>query len=329
MSFHNYPDGFSSGITVRGIPLQMSHPGEVFWVNNSSILPKNGVGGSDGNPGTFHRPWATIDFAIGQCTAARGDIVFVMPNHTESISTTTFALAGISQDVSGVAVVGLGRAAERPTITIDTDVDATWSVTANYCSIVNMIFTGNFLSVKSAITNSAGAGMTVEGCLFQDTSAIKGLLAAVTTTVSTNSDDLWFANNKRVSIATTTPGTAVKILNTSAGVTIIDNVLFHSVTEENVAIVLDHAALVVTHLLMARNNCYSVNIAQTADGFLIKTSATTGSGIVRDNVIMSQDPGSAFMITSGAVQYGSFNNLHTGDDAKSGIPLPALADDTS
>ncbi len=328
MSISNYPARVAQGLTIRGLPLHQRHPGEVFWVNNSSVLPKGGVAGSDSNKGTYQRPFSTIDYAIGRCTASRGDIVKVMPGHAETISTTTFALAGINQDVAGVAVVGLGTGLLRPTITFDTDVDATWAVTAANCSISNMVFIGNFLSVKSAITNSAGPGMTVEHCMFKDTDAILGILAAVTTTVSVDADDMWIANNHRHSIATTTPGSLVNVVGTIAGVTISDNVVFHTVAENGEAAILNHAALVVTELVMERNSVYGINTDQSGGGILIKTSATTGSGIVSNNMVKLDDPAGALMVTAAAVQYGFFENYLTGDDDASGVILPARGEDT-
>src|SRR3990167_8350785 len=99
-----YPTGFSTGITVRGLPLSVSHPGEIFWVNNSSVLAKGGVSGSNTGGGTYHRPFSTIDYAIGRCVASRGDVIMVMPGHAENVT----AAAGITMDVAGVALIGLG-----------------------------------------------------------------------------------------------------------------------------------------------------------------------------------------------------------------------------
>ena len=65
------------GLTRRGIPLQLAHPGKVFWVNNSSVVRKRGVPANDSGSGTYQRPFATIDFAIGRCTANRGDVIIV------------------------------------------------------------------------------------------------------------------------------------------------------------------------------------------------------------------------------------------------------------
>lgn len=114
MSYSNYPGGFANGVTIRGVPLIQSHPGEVFYVNSSSVLAKAGIGGSNGNPGTYQKPFATIQGAINRCKAGRGDIVLVMPGYTETVSTA----AGLDFNVKGVAVIGLGRGSLRPTITM-------------------------------------------------------------------------------------------------------------------------------------------------------------------------------------------------------------------
>jgi hypothetical protein len=56
-------------------------------------------------------PFATIDYAIGKCTASKGDIIYVMEGHTETLAAT------IALDVAGVQIIGLGRGALRPKIT--------------------------------------------------------------------------------------------------------------------------------------------------------------------------------------------------------------------
>jgi hypothetical protein len=322
----NYPNGFPGGLTVRGVPIQQAHPGEVFWVNNSSVLAKGGIGGSNGNDGSYKKPFSTIDYAIGRCTAGRGDIIMVMPGHAETLT----AAAAITLDVNGVCIIGLGTGNARPTLTYTTANTASVSWTADQCTVKNIRFVGNFLSIAAAILNSGGRDWTIEDCDFSDTSAILGFLSAVTTTVSTNSDNGWFCNNTRSSDATTTPGTALKVANTTNRLTVKDNIFWHSVAENNAAVVLDHGALVVDELLMEGNRVYSINTAQTTDGFLIKTSATTGSGILARNFVRSQDPSAAIMVTATAVQYGPFENYHTGETTfLSGDILPARGADGS
>jgi hypothetical protein len=106
----NYPGGFAQGVVIKGIPLTVSNPGKVFWVNGTTVLAPGAVGGSNGNDGSYRRPFATIDYAVGKCTANRGDIIMVMPGHSETISSAT----SLVFDVAGVAVIGLGTGSLRP-----------------------------------------------------------------------------------------------------------------------------------------------------------------------------------------------------------------------
>src|SRR3990167_3005120 len=112
----NFPFGFQYGVSIRGIPLVVSHPGQVFWVSNSTVLSVNARAGSNGNDGSYQSPFATIAYALTRCVASRGDIIMVKPGHAEAISEA----AGLALSVAGVALVGLGHGSLRPTLTLDT-----------------------------------------------------------------------------------------------------------------------------------------------------------------------------------------------------------------
>ena len=71
---NNFPGGFSAGITVRNLPIAVTHPGKIFWVSNATTLSDRQVGGSDSNPGTFDKPFSTIQAGFNACVADRGDI---------------------------------------------------------------------------------------------------------------------------------------------------------------------------------------------------------------------------------------------------------------
>lgn len=151
MSMSNYPNGFPAGISIRGVPINVLHPGKVFWVNGSSVLAEGGVGGSNGNPGTYQKPFATIDYAIGRCKASRGDIIAVMPGHTETVT----AAGGIACDVAGVAIIGLGTGSLRPTINFTTAVGASVTVSAANVTFYNLLFTGGIDALTGPITVTA------------------------------------------------------------------------------------------------------------------------------------------------------------------------------
>ncbi len=112
-------------------------PGKVIFVDS--------VTGSDGNLGTEPTlPMATIDAAINKTRASKGDLIIVFPKHTETISTAS----GITSDVVGVAIVGLGEGAERPTITFSATA-STWVLSAASSSIYNIIAVPSIDSVVS------------------------------------------------------------------------------------------------------------------------------------------------------------------------------------
>lgn len=125
----NYPGGFGQGISIQNLPVLNSYPSKVFWVDS--------VAGSNGNPGTFQRPFATIDYAIGRCTASVGDLILVKAGHVE----TLVAAGAITMDVAGVTVQGLGVGNNRPKLTFTPAAASTNNVTwtAANCSFTNFV----------------------------------------------------------------------------------------------------------------------------------------------------------------------------------------------
>jgi len=148
--FSSYPNGFGSNLLIREIPIHTAFPGKVFWLYNGTVLGDSRRSGSDGNKGTFNSPFATLAYAISQCTAGRGDIIMVKPGHAETISDATTVAANIA----GVAVVGLGAGISRPTFTFSTANTVTIPVSAANVAFVNCRFVANFLSIAAPFTLS-------------------------------------------------------------------------------------------------------------------------------------------------------------------------------
>lgn len=180
MPISNYPKGFANGISIRGLPLNIAHPGKVFWVNNSGVLPEGGIGASDGNDGTYLRPFNSIDYAIGRCTAGRGDIIMVMPGHIEAVTATS-----ISLDVAGVAIVGLGEGDARPLFNFGATT-STINISAANCSISNVVLKATIDSVVAGITlTNAADGLTLN-LESRDTSAAIEFISMLVTVSGAN-----------------------------------------------------------------------------------------------------------------------------------------------
>ena len=149
-SFTNFPQGFAAGLSVRGMPLTQMQPGQTFFVGNGPVLNPNQKVGSDGNRGTFLDPLGTLNYAVNTATqSGRGDIVFVLPGHRETLSNaTTLAL-----NSGAVAVIGLGGGNMRPTFVLDTVTTANVPVRSSGVSIQNCLFVHNFADIASVFTS--------------------------------------------------------------------------------------------------------------------------------------------------------------------------------
>lgn len=162
MPVSNYPNGFSNGLVLKGVPVEIPHPGKVFWVNNSSVLPDRGIAGSNGNDGTYLRPFSTVDYAIGRCSANRGDVIYVMPGHSETITTAE----GVDFDVAGVKCVGLGHGAKQARFDM-TNAAGDVTINADNVHIYNMNFHANVTSITIGLSILAGAtDSVIKGCKF-------------------------------------------------------------------------------------------------------------------------------------------------------------------
>ena len=96
------------------------------------------------------KPFATIDYALSQCTADAGDIIYLCPGHNEG-----FADAQLDIDVDGVSIIGIGQGAKRPRIDFD-HANASIDVGASNVTIKNITLLPSITDVLIAIDVEAG-----------------------------------------------------------------------------------------------------------------------------------------------------------------------------
>lgn len=146
---------FPQGVNIAGLNVLNSYSGNIFWVDSGH------PSAADGNKGTFRQPLATIDAAIGLCTAINGDIIMVAAGHSETIT------ASITADIAGVSIVGCGNGTNRPTL-VGPNADATIDVTAANVAIKNLIFSADAGTTQGATQKIYvnASYCTIEGCQF-------------------------------------------------------------------------------------------------------------------------------------------------------------------
>lgn len=120
--------------------------GNVWFVDSGHAAKSDD--GSHGQDPTA--PFATIDYAVGNCTANNNDVIIVAPGHTETIS----AAGSLTLDIAGVKVVGMGHGATRP-ILLYTATDATVEVDAANVRIENCIFKTSISAVVVGVNVDA------------------------------------------------------------------------------------------------------------------------------------------------------------------------------
>jgi hypothetical protein len=322
----NYPNGFPAGIAIRGVPILQSHPGKVFYVDNSA--PGNGdvfVTGSNANKGTFKDPFSTIQYAITQCRANKGDIIIVKPGHAETVS----AAGGLVLSTAGVAIIGLGAGSYRPTITLDTANTATITVTANNVTISNFLFKANFLNIATcfAIANAQVAtDFTVDGCEFRDNSVILNFVSVLKVGTTANiADGLTFINNKVfAAILTTVPTnqTAIVTASTIDRLTVSKNTVIYPKTLVDTACLLAAGANDLTNAVIDGNYVFRPDTSTTG-GHMISSSSTASSGFVSNNLDAHLDNSAGLMISTGT-KFAFFRNFSmiTGAADKSALENP-------
>lgn len=186
MTMANYRGGFKDGVVIRDVPVTQAHPGKVFWVSNASTQLPNQKAGSNSNDGSFNAPFSTLDYAVGKCLAHRGDVIFVKPGHSETLS----AADGVDVDVAGVSIIGLGRGTKRPKFIYDNSAGE-FVIGAANVRIENLWFVPSVTGITKAIdVETTSHYFQIVGCRFGDAEAAGTDEFNATIIVTTSTDGL-------------------------------------------------------------------------------------------------------------------------------------------
>lgn len=310
MPITNFPGGVSS----YGVPLLGSGPvfttGNVFFVDSNASLASDNT-----TSGTTDAPFATLDYAIGQCTANNGDHIIVMPNHAETIT----GAGGIAADVAGITIIGMGTWNQRPRFLMDGGTAVTFAISAADVTVRNLVFASGHADVVSCFDVTA-VGATLMDLEFVDNTTDENFLTIVecSSTTNNNADGLKIINCRAVS----PDAGCLEFLEINAD---LDSLVFSG----NVYIV--DAATAGKMILVATGkdltNClitwnYNAN-GMTAGDLFIDNDTAVNTGIVAHNRCGHHDvTGAHSLIDLDGVRL--FDNLSTSADGASGFVLPAI-----
>lgn len=267
----NYPNGFANGVTIRGIPLQQMHPGEVFWVNNSSVLAfGQEVTSSNGNDGSFRRPFSSITFALTQCTANRGDIIVLGVGHNEDLNSG--GAGALTLNVAGVAIVGTGVGSLRSAITWSGATD-TLVISAGNMSFSNISFEAGVAAVATGLDIGAVDGLSFDNCYWTEGAAAGTFDFVDVINLETGADDISFTNCKFFGRDT---GNDQFIVGVAHNGFYIDNCVFIAAVAQGTAVPIIEFTGAVTNMEIKDSSFYN----NTQGGFFIISSASTNGGVI-------------------------------------------------
>ena len=273
MANSNFPNGFASGVTIRGIPLQQLHPGEVFWVNNSSVLAYGqDITGSNGNEGSFRKPFSSITYALTQCKANRGDIIALGVGHNDSLAAG--GAGALTLNVAGVAIVGLGVGSLRAAIT-STGATDTIVISAANMSFSNISFEAGAADVATGLDIGAVDGLSFDNCYFTEGAAAGSFNYVDVINLETGADNLSMSNCFFGGRDTNNGQCIVGVAH--SGLYIDNCTFFAAVTQAATVPLLDFTGA-VTNMEIKDSQFYN-NIE---DGLHIISNNANNSGVVRD-----------------------------------------------
>lgn len=145
-----------------------SYPGKTFVVIKTSAAIYGDVaadleGVSDRGTPVLH---TTLASALACTVANRGDVINVLPGHTETISTA------LALSTAGTQIVGHGIGDTRPTFTVNSALN-TLNITGSDTKVVNLRFlTGSSVTAATRFIRVAASNVRIIGCQFEMTYAM-------------------------------------------------------------------------------------------------------------------------------------------------------------
>jgi len=168
----SFPHGISTPFVTPG--------GGIPWMGGNNYFVGGTSAGNSGNDGKDpDHALDTIANALDKCTANNGDVIHVMPGYTETVATD----GGLAFDVAGVTIIGYGKGASRPTITIGTLTTATVEFTAANVTLTNFLFKSAVDALAGPIEISA-ADVTLQDIEYRDTTGSYQTVDCIVTTAA-------------------------------------------------------------------------------------------------------------------------------------------------
>jgi len=285
--------------------------GNIFFVNS--------VTGSDtANTGQDEvQPLATLGATVGKCTANNGDVIIMLPGHTEAVTSTSTTL-----DVAGVTIIGLGSGSMKPTLTFAAT-NSRINVTAANCTLQNLRLKAAVGDVVTAVLHATAAQNTryldIE---FFATSTFNFINGYTLGAANISDGCRWERNYLRTADA----GQLALTITAAAhnDLKYYDNYVVHAATAAGL---LTAGAADLLGLDVVRNHVQTGQTDGTV-GVLVITTSTASSGRIVENHMKTADASANVAIPIASKVYAANNYVAGTDEVGTIIAVGTLFDNT-
>ena len=258
---------FPNGVTSYGIPIVGG--GSSIPSSNGTYFFVSSVAGSSSNTGVdMNFPYSTVAAAITASTT--GDVIVMLPGHTETIST-----AGGWTPKAGTSIVGLGFGSNRPKITFSAAA-ATILVSAASVYFNNFVVTSGITELVT-IFSVSGVECIINAVDYMETTAVSCITFMTTTAAAKR----WEVINCRHNSTTIPTATAAWLSIVGGdGWTIANNIINVNRANNAVSAIIGSLTPAATNIAIT-NNLMSQGTSGTSKIPVSLFAGTTG--IVADN----------------------------------------------
>ena len=269
---------------------------------------------------------ATLNAGLARCRSGKGDVVVVLPGHTENVSTADF----FTSLVAGTRIIGVGNPGEtnHPTFTW-TATASTFLLDVANVSIDNLTF--NLIGIDAVVApiTVSAAGCSISNCHLICQDATKGVLKGVD--VGAGGSGFRFINNRVTGIGEAKPMTSAPVLISGAAndVVVSDNFICTANPGTNVLGLIAVTAA-ATNLTIVRNTLIQLETAATAlhgvtvgnvaaTGVIAYNNLKVGTDVVITTALASQ------LGTAALPGVGAFENRSTDATNTQGVLTPVAS----
>jgi len=298
---------------IQGMGAQGPFMGEVHYVAKSGIQARTWLDSRVAGD-RLHK---TLDDALAGCISSRGDVIYVCPYHTETIT----GAGGITSDKIGVGIFGLGRYDARPTFLMDGANTVTALFTAADTTMENLKFHAGHADI--AIWGKVTAkGVRIANCYWEENTANENWVDLIHAGTADNDYDGLEIISNEINLTDDAHVTVIDLLKDNQDVKIIGNKITGDFNASPFAPIYMADNEIAKNIQVFGNLIHNLHDADAATGISMVEAVSTGWMMY--NHCYALDVAGETPFLTGATGIYCSKNYYSYQATLSGFEFPAI-----